>query len=144
MELCNINVIKALMSDAGINFRKEFGQNFLINPMIPEDIADMCCDREDSLIVEIGPGVGCLTDALAKRYERVVAIEIDKGLIPILEKTMAEYDNVTVINADVMEVDLAALVECHKATLYVLKIFILGLSTRLGEEFPHYYMSDHF
>ena len=111
MNLCNINVIRSLMEDAGISFRKEFGQNFLINPMVPEDIADMCCDREDSLIVEIGPGVGCLTDALARRYERVVAIEIDKGLIPVLEKTMAEHENVTVINADVMEVDLAALVE---------------------------------
>ena len=111
MNLCNINVIRSLMEDAGISFRKEFGQNFLINPMVPEDIADMCCDREDSLIVEIGPGVGCLTGALARRYERVVAIEIDKGLIPVLEKTMAEHENVTVINADVMEVDLAALVE---------------------------------
>ncbi len=110
MNLCNINVIRSLMEDAGISFRKEYGQNFLINPMIPEDIADMCCDREDSLIVEIGPGVGCLTDALAKRYARVVAIEIDKGLIPILAKTMAEHENVTVLNADVMEVDLAALV----------------------------------
>ena len=98
------------MEDAGISFRKEFGQNFLINPMVPEDIADMCCDREDSIIIEIGPGVGCLTDALAKRYARVVAIEIDKGLIPILAKTMAEHDNVTVLNADVMEVDLAAIV----------------------------------
>ena len=111
MNLCNINVIRSLMEDAGISFRKEFGQNFLINPMIPEDIADMCCDSEDSLIIEIGPGIGCLTDALAKRYARVVAIEIDKGLIPILSKTMAEHDNVTVINADVMETDLAALVE---------------------------------
>ena len=111
LNLCNINVIRSLMEDAGISFRKEFGQNFLINPIVPEDIADMCCDREDSLIVEIGPGVGCLTDALARRYERVVAIEIDKGLIPVLEKTMAEHENVTVINADVMEVDLAALVE---------------------------------
>ena len=111
MNLCNINVIRSLMEDAGITFRKEFGQNFLINPMVPEDIADMCCDREDSLIIEIGPGVGCLTDALAQRYARVVAIEIDKGLIPILAKTMAEHDNVTVLNADVMEVDLAAIVE---------------------------------
>ena len=110
MNLCNINVIRSLMEDAGITFRKEFGQNFLINPMVPEDIADMCCDREDSLIIEIGPGVGCLTDALARRYARVVAIEIDKGLIPILAKTMAEHENVTVLNADVMEVDLAALV----------------------------------
>ena len=98
------------MEDAGITFRKEFGQNFLINPMVPEDIADMCCDREDSLIIEIGPGVGCLTDALARRYARVVAIEIDKGLIPILARTMAEHENVTVLNADVMEVDLAAIV----------------------------------
>ena len=111
MNLCNINVIRSLMEEAGISFRKEFGQNFLINSMVPEDIADMCCDREDSLIIEIGPGVGCLTDALAKRYARVVAIEIDKGLIPILSKTMAEHENVTVLNADVMEVDLAALVE---------------------------------
>ena len=110
MNLCNINVIRSLMEDAGITFRKEFGQNFLINPMVPEDIADMCCDREDSLIIEIGPGVGCLTDALAQRYARVVAIEIDKGLIPILAKTMAEHENVTVLNADVMEVDLAAIV----------------------------------
>lgn len=110
MNLCNINVIRSLMEEAGISFRKEFGQNFLINSMVPEDIADMCCDREDSLIIEIGPGVGCLTDALAKRYARVVAIEIDKGLIPILSKTMAEHENVTVLNADVMEVDLAALV----------------------------------
>ena len=110
MNLCNINVIRSLMEDAGITFRKEFGQNFLINPMVPEDIADMCCDREDSLIIEIGPGVGCLTDALARRYARVVAIEIDKGLIPILARTMAEHENVTVLNADVMEVDLAAIV----------------------------------
>ncbi|MBO7304686.1 MAG: 16S rRNA (adenine(1518)-N(6)/adenine(1519)-N(6))-dimethyltransferase RsmA [Clostridia bacterium] len=113
MDLCNLSVIKNLMSDAGITFRKEFGQNFLINRMIPEDIADNCTDNSDSLIIEIGPGIGCLTQELAMRYKRVVAIEIDKGLIPILDKTLAEFDNVTVINADVMEVDLSEIVRTY-------------------------------
>ncbi len=111
MDLCNINVIKSLMADAGISFHKEFGQNFLTNRIIPEDIADNCTDREDSLIIEIGPGVGCLTQELAMRYKKVVAVEIDRGLIPVLSKTLAEYDNITVINEDIMKVDLPALVE---------------------------------
>ncbi len=111
MELCNLSVIKEVMAEAGITFRKEFGQNFLINRIIPEDIADSCADVQDSLIIEIGPGIGCLTQELAIRYSRVVAIEIDKGLIPVLGKTLAEYDNVTVINADVMKTDLAEIVE---------------------------------
>ncbi len=113
MNLCNLSVIKSLMNEAGITFRKDYGQNFLINKIIPEDIADNCTDTEDSLIIEIGPGIGCLTAELAERYRRVVAIEIDKGLIPILDKTLAEYDNVTVINADVMKTDIADLVEKH-------------------------------
>ncbi len=111
MNLCNLSVIKSLMQDAGINFRKEFGQNFLINPMIPSDIADSCAESKDSLIIEIGPGIGCLTQELASRYSKVVAVEIDKGLIPILEKTLSEYDNITVINDDVMSIDLKELVE---------------------------------
>ncbi len=111
MDLCNLNVIRSLMSEAGINFRKDFGQNFLTNRLIPEEIAENCADESDSLIIEIGPGIGCLTKELAERYSRVVAIEIDTGLIPILSKTLAEYDNVTVINKDVMEIDLKALVE---------------------------------
>ena len=113
MDLCNLSVIKSLMSDNGITFRKEFGQNFLINRMIPEDIADNCTDCSDSLIIEIGPGIGCLTQELATRYKKVVAIEIDKGLIPILGKTLAEFDNVTVINGDVMEVDLKKIVDTY-------------------------------
>lgn len=110
MDLCNISVIKELMAEAGITFRKEFGQNFLTNRIIPEDIADNCTDTAESLIIEIGPGIGCLTKELAERYKKVVAVEIDKGLIPILNKTLADYDNVTVINEDVMKLDLAELV----------------------------------
>lgn len=111
MDLCNLSVIRSLMAEAGITFKKEYGQNFLNNRMIPEEIADECADTEDRLVIEIGPGIGCLTAELAKRYRRVVAVEIDRGLIPVLEKTLSEFDNVTVINADVMTIDLAALVE---------------------------------
>ncbi len=110
MDLCNLSVIRSLMADAGISFRKEYGQNFLTNRIIPEDIADNCTDERNSLIIEIGPGIGCLTAELASRYKRVVAIEIDRGLIPILDKTLAEFDNVTVINADVMKTDLNAII----------------------------------
>ena len=111
MDLCNLSVIRELMSDAGISFRKEFGQNFLINRMIPEDIADNCADTSDRMILEIGPGIGCLTQELALRYKRVVAVEIDKGLIPVLSKTLSEYDNVTVIEGDIMEVDIQSIVD---------------------------------
>ena len=111
MDLCNINVIKSVMADAGISFRKEFGQNFLTNRIIPEDIADNCADTSERMILEIGPGIGCLTQELALRYKKVVAVEIDRGLIPVLNKTLAEYDNITVINDDIMKVDLKKLVD---------------------------------
>ena len=101
MDLCNLSVIKSLMSEAGITFRKDYGQNFLINRIIPEEIAERCTDNPHSMILEIGPGIGCLTQELAMRFDRVVAVEIDKGLIPVLGKTLSEYDNVTVINNDV-------------------------------------------
>ncbi len=111
MDLCNISVIKSIMADAGINFHKEFGQNFLTNRIIPEDIADNCADTTDRLIIEIGPGIGCLTQELALRFRKVVAIEIDRGLIPVLSTTLAEYDNITVVNEDVLKVDIAKLIE---------------------------------
>ena len=111
MDLCNLSVIKSLMGEAGITFRKDYGQNFLINRIIPEEIAERCTDNPHSMILEIGPGIGCLTQELAMHYDKVVAIEIDKGLIPVLEKTLSEYDNVTVINNDVMKIDIASLVE---------------------------------
>lgn len=110
MDLCNLSVIKELMSEAGITFRKDYGQNFLINRFIPEEIAERCTDDEHSMILEIGPGIGCLTQELAERYDKVVAVEIDRGLIPVLSKTLADYNNVTVINEDIMKIDIATLV----------------------------------
>ena len=109
MNLCDIKNIKQLMAMFSLNFRKEFGQNFLTNISVVEDIADNCCDDADSTILEIGPGVGSLTRELALRYKRVIAIEIDNGLIPVLKYTLGEFGNVTVINQDVMKVDLAEL-----------------------------------
>ena len=111
MDLCNLSVIKSVMAEAGITFRKDFGQNFLTNRMIPEDIADNCTDTSECMILEIGPGIGCLTQELAMRYKKVVAVEIDKGLIPVLSKTLADFDNITVINEDIMKVDIRELVE---------------------------------
>ena len=110
MDLCNLSTIKSIMADAGITFRKEFGQNFLTNRIIPEEIAENCADTSDRLILEIGPGIGCLTQELAMRYSKVVAVEIDKGLIPVLAKTLDEFDNITVINDDIMKIDIIELV----------------------------------
>ena len=109
MNLCDIKTIKELMAMFSLNFRKEFGQNFLTNISVVEDIADNCCDDCESTILEIGPGVGSLTRELASRYKHVVAIEIDNGLIPVLKYTLGSFNNVTVVNQDVMKVDLSEL-----------------------------------
>ena len=109
MNLCNPRVIRELMAEAGIRFRRDLGQNFLIDPTVPEEIAEIASPDPESVMLEIGPGIGCLTSELARRYRRVVAVEIDRGLIPVLEKTLAEYDNVTVVNDDCMTCDLAKL-----------------------------------
>lgn len=113
MDLCNPSVIKSLLGDEGTHLRKEYGQNFLIRREIPARIAEECTENEGSMILEIGPGIGCLTSELAQRYDKVVSVEIDAHLLPILAKTLADYDNVTVINQDVMKVDLSALVAEH-------------------------------
>lgn len=109
MNLCDAKTIKQIMAMFDIKFRKEFGQNFLINRMVVEDIADNCAENASSTILEIGPGIGPLTTELAMRYEKVVALEIDRGLIPVLKYTLGEFDNVTVYNEDVMKTDLETL-----------------------------------
>lgn len=108
MNLCDIRTVREILAAFGTGTKKGFGQNFLINQAIPERIAENCCDDEGSVIVEIGPGIGCLTAELAKRYKKVIAFEIDKTLIPVLSYTLGEYKNVEVINQDILEVDLPA------------------------------------
>ncbi|WP_294489993.1 16S rRNA (adenine(1518)-N(6)/adenine(1519)-N(6))-dimethyltransferase RsmA [uncultured Ruminococcus sp.] len=109
--LSNIGVIKDVMQRHGFTFSKALGQNFLVNPSVCPRIAEMGNAKKGFGVIEIGTGVGVLTNELAKRADKVVAIEIDERLIPVLEETLAEHDNVKVINADVMEVDLHKLIE---------------------------------
>ncbi len=111
MELCNPSVIRALLGEEATSLKKAYGQNFLIRPEIPARIAEECSDDKNEMILEIGPGIGCLTKELALRYAKVAAVEIDKTLIPILAKTLAEFDNVTVKNIDVLKLDLPAFVK---------------------------------
>jgi 16S rRNA (adenine1518-N6/adenine1519-N6)-dimethyltransferase len=93
----------------GIGFRKEFGQNFLTDRSVVEDIADSCCPDGECTVLEIGPGIGTLTYELCLRHREVLALEIDTGLIPVLAHTLEEFDNVTVLNQDVMQADLESL-----------------------------------
>ncbi len=109
MNLCDVKTVRSLMQAFGLRFRKEFGQNFLTNRGVVEDIADYCTEDEEETILEIGPGIGTLTRELCARYRNVVALEIDKSLIPALSYTLNEFHNVTVINEDVMKADLAAI-----------------------------------
>ena len=109
MNLCDIRTVRQIMAMFHLTFRKEFGQNFLTDRMVVEDIAEECCDDFDGTILEIGPGIGTLTYELALRHRRVISLEIDRGLIPVLEYTLGEFDNVTVHNQDVMQTDLGEL-----------------------------------
>lgn len=110
MELTNIGVIKDLFERHGFSFSKALGQNFLINPAVCPKIAEMGGCREGVCAIEIGTGVGVLTRELAKRCDRVIAIELDERLKPILDETLAEFDNVEVIFADVMQTELSEIV----------------------------------
>lgn len=111
MNLTSPKQISELLSCHGFTFSKSLGQNFLINAAIPEKIAESAGITSDSTVLEIGPGIGCLTRSLAQRAKRVIAVEIDARLLPILKETLADYQNVTVINADILKMDLRALTD---------------------------------
>lgn len=93
----------------GFDFQKKFGQNFLIDPHVLEKIIAAAQITKDDFVLEIGPGIGTMTQYLAEAAREVTAVEIDRNLIPILHETLAEYENVTVINQDVLKTDIAAL-----------------------------------
>lgn len=93
------------------NFQKKYGQNFLIDTGVLERIIDAAEITADDCVLEIGPGIGTMTQYLAERAREVVAVEIDKALIPILEDTLSAYDNVTIINEDILKVDINQIAE---------------------------------
>ncbi len=93
------------------NFQKKFGQNFLIDPHVLDKIISAAEITKEDCVLEIGPGIGTMTQYLAENAREVIAVEIDKNLIPILSDTLSSYDNVTIINEDILKVDIAKIVE---------------------------------
>ena len=111
MDLCNIQDIKALLGRHGFHFSKSMGQNFLIESWVPQDIADASGAAAGIGVLEVGPGIGPLTAQLAQRADRVVSVELDKALYPVLDETLKDYDNVEIVPGDIMKLDIAALVK---------------------------------
>lgn len=110
MNLCDELTIRMLLERHGFHFSKSMGQNFLIDPQIPADIAAASQADETCGVLEIGPGIGPLTSELAQRAGKVVSIELDRALLPILAETMAPYSNVEIVPGDVTRLDLKALI----------------------------------
>lgn len=106
---------KALLNQYGFDFKKSLGQNFLIDVNIIHKIIDASDIDEHTGIIEIGPGMGSLTEQLAKHAQKVLSFEIDQRLIPVLDDTLAPYDNVTIINEDILKADIATYVHQHLA-----------------------------
>lgn len=109
--LSDASVVKDLLSRHGFKFSKALGQNFLINPTVCPRMAQVCGADESTGVIEVGPGFGVLTAELAKKAKKVVSIELDERLLPVLDETLAEFDNVKIINADVLKVDLRKIIE---------------------------------
>lgn len=108
-ELGNPSNTIEVLKKYGFRFQKRYGQNFLIDSHILEKIVEAAEITKEDMVLEIGPGIGTMTQYLAEHAREVVAVEIDKTLIPILEDTLSAYDNVTVINEDILKVDIEAL-----------------------------------
>ncbi len=109
--LSDITVIKSVMGRHGVTFNKGLGQNFLVDPEVCPAMAQAAELNENTCAVEIGPGVGVLTAELAKRAGKVLSFEVDNRLLPVLAETLSEFDNVEIINQDVMKADLKGILE---------------------------------
>lgn len=109
MKLTDINDIKKLLSEEGFRFSKSMGQNFLTAAWVPERIAEEANLDEGTGVLEIGPGIGCLTEQLSMRAGKVLALELDRSLKPVLKRTLSGRDNVEIVFADAMKTDIPAL-----------------------------------
>ena len=141
--LSNIETIKNILKRHGFSFTKALGQNFLINSSVCPEMASLCGAEEGHGIIEIGTGIGVLTRELANRADKVVCIEIDDRLLPILDETLKDYNNIKVINKDVLKVNLKELIEeefgdmpvsvCANLPYYITSPIIMGI---LESELP--------
>ncbi|MBQ2667033.1 MAG: 16S rRNA (adenine(1518)-N(6)/adenine(1519)-N(6))-dimethyltransferase, partial [Clostridia bacterium] len=109
--LSDISTIREVMEKNGFSFSKALGQNFLINPSVCPRMASMSGAADCAGAIEVGPGIGVLTYELSQVAKKVVSIELDKRLLPVLDETLADCDNVKILNADVMKVDLHKVIE---------------------------------
>lgn len=103
----------AVLKKYGFSASKRFGQNFITDRSVLEDIVSASDLSKDEAVLEIGPGIGTLTEFLSEAADKVYAVEVDKNLIPILHETLCRYDNVTVINEDIMKTDISSLMGAH-------------------------------
>lgn len=113
MNLCDIREVRALLNRHGFHFSKSMGQNFLVAGWVPRDIAEAGGGDGTCGVLEIGPGIGCLTRELCARAARVVSVELDPALPPVLAETMAGAENFTLVPGDVLKLDISALVDEH-------------------------------
>ena len=113
MDLCDRCTIEELLTRHGFRFAKSMGQNFLIEGWVPRDTAEVCGADEHCGVLEIGPGIGPLTQQLCRRAGKVVSIELDERLYDVLGETMGEFPNFTLVKGDAMAVDFNALVAQH-------------------------------
>ena len=111
VNVCDLQVMKPLLAEYGFHFSKAKGQNFLIAPWVPQSIAEQAGVDGTAGVLEIGPGIGPLTQQLALRAEKVCAVEVDERLKPILDITLGDFDNVEILWDDVLKLDIPALVE---------------------------------
>mgnify|MGYP003306055694 CR=1 FL=1 len=109
--LTDIGTVKDILARHGFHFSKALGQNFIVNPSVCPRMAEESGIDENSGVIEIGAGIGVLTAELAKRAKKVVVIELDTKLLPILDETLRDFDNIEIINQDVLKTDLAAIIE---------------------------------
>lgn len=110
-KLTSPSTIKYIMGKYDFKFSKGLGQNFLINEFVVQDIVDGAEINQDDFILEIGPGIGVMTYEMASRAKKVLAVEIDSFLLPVLEETLADFDNIKVINEDVLKLDLKSIIQ---------------------------------
>lgn len=110
MDLCDISQIRSLLARHGFRFSKSMGQNFLTAPWVPERIAEESGLDESTGVLEVGPGIGCLTEKLSDRAGKVLSVELDRALKPVLAETLAGRENVEIIFADLLKLDIPRLV----------------------------------
>lgn len=117
---------KQIIKKYEFNFKKNFGQNFLVDERVLDKIVSAADISENDLVIEVGPGIGTLTQAMAKKAGKVVSVEIDKTLVPILGELLADYDNIEIINEDILKVDINELIEHHN-----------GMNVKMAANLPY-------